>query len=403
MNASAPESHQRTNLRPAFRLSITPLIFLLAFAFGCAQKSNYAYRPKTLATPYSANSYSANLKKVNNILKNAFSQVGVPYRYGGISPETGFDCSGFVNWVYKQNGVVLPRSSREMMTVGVPIAKEDLRPGDLVFFNYGYSHVGIYTGDDKYIHSPRTGKTITESDINGRGRKERFVAARRVIDNQGVTTISEGLKAQWVSQSRYQAQLALNEKTTQKRGTLASARGLSKSQGAYSVVTKKIKVVSGDTLVTLAKRHGVTTAELVAANRLANKHKLKLGQVLLVPIKAQTRLATANDNRVTKTKKVARSAASQPAKNLTAKATSSLKAKSSKAKANASKAKVTGSKAKAKKTSATVKQGKSAKKAKAAKSQAKAKTKASAKANNSSKAQSNATAKNLKSQSTLKR
>ncbi|MDR2140993.1 MAG: C40 family peptidase [Deltaproteobacteria bacterium] len=324
MNANSATSVPQTERRSPFQFFALPLfIFLLLFSFGCAKKSDNYARPQLPVSPQSANQ-----KKVNSILKTAFSQMGNPYRYGGSAPETGFDCSGFVGWVYKQYGVSLPRSSRDMMAVGTPIDKEDLRPGDLVFFNYGYSHVGIYTGNDKYIHSPRTGKTITESDLNGRGRKERFVAARRIIDNQGISTISERLKAEWISQSRHQARLALNEKNGRGVATTSSRlSGQTASRGSGSriavnsknVAGAKIKVASGDTLVALAKKHGVTTQELVAANNLRDKHRLRLGQVLIVPQKA-------------KVTPVAKSANN---KNLTAKASPkkpSVKAKNSRAK-----------------------------------------------------------------------
>ncbi|MDR1607577.1 MAG: C40 family peptidase [Deltaproteobacteria bacterium] len=332
-----------STFRRSFSLTILPILaLLLVFSFGCAQKNNnkFTYRPKPVSP------YSANQKRVNNILKTAFSQLGNPYRYGGNTPETGFDCSGFVGWVYKQFGVSLPRSSRAMMTAGVPIEKEDLRPGDLVFFNYGYSHVGIYTGDNKYIHSPRTGKSITESDLNGRGRKEHFVGARRVIDNQGITSISERLKTEWIAQSRHQARLAL-EKANPKRGQIQVASSRQKpttqakksSRASGSVVN--IKVASGDTLVGLAKKYGVTTAELEAANNLRNRHKLKLGQTINVPQKATkkanqtakatqatkksslTAKATPADKKVTQTAKKA----TQADKNLTAKVSDKTKTK----------------------------------------------------------------------------
>ncbi|MDR1577466.1 MAG: C40 family peptidase [Deltaproteobacteria bacterium] len=282
MNASFPS---RSAINRSFCFAFLPLLAgLTLFAFGCAKNNaNNAYRP--------TNPYSANETRVNNILKTAFSQMGNPYRYGGVTPETGFDCSGFVGWVYKQYGVTLPRSSRAMMTVGSPISKAELRPGDLVFFNYGISHVGIYTGDNKYIHSPRTGKSITESNLNGLGRKEKFVAARRIIDNQGITTISENLKTEWIAQSRHQARLALDEKAKQQRGqTALAATRLKANQPAKNNVRNfgssiKIIVVSGDTLEGLAKKHGLTIKELAAANNLRNKHQLSLGQILSMPPK----------------------------------------------------------------------------------------------------------------------
>jgi LysM repeat protein len=226
-------------------------------------------------------------------MKAAFSQVGVPYRYGGSSPETGFDCSGFVSWVYKQYGVNLPRSSRDMLGAGTPIEKADLRPGDLVFFNYGYSHVGIYTGNNKYIHSPRTGKSIEESDLNGRGRGDHYVGARRVIDNRGVNNISEGLKAEWVRQSRQQTTLALNDRAATRHTGAKANYGTKRSapakgtQGASRKSPGTHKVANGDTLYDLSKRYGVSTSDILAYNNMSNGNKLRLGQTIKIPGKAK--------------------------------------------------------------------------------------------------------------------
>jgi cell wall-associated NlpC family hydrolase len=116
----------------------------------------------------------------------AVSLVGSPYRLGGTSPETGVDCSGFVGHVFKQaTGVVLPRDSRAMSEAAQPLAQNELRPGDLVFFNTlnrAFSHVGIYLGDDRFVHasSSRTGSVMV-SNLNDRYWRERFDGARRVV------------------------------------------------------------------------------------------------------------------------------------------------------------------------------------------------------------------------------
>jgi LysM repeat protein len=252
-----------------------PIIALLAAALpGCLstgrKEASLPARPVVVG--------EANQRQVNSILKTAFSQVGNPYRYGGASPETGFDCSGFVGWVYGQYGVSLPRSSRDMLAVGEAVEREELRPGDLVFFNYGYSHVGIYTGGDKYIHSPSTGKTVQESNLSDKGRGDRFVGGRRIIDNHGVSAINEGLKSQWIAQSRHQQEAEAKKASSGARaGTRAAAETAPKP--------KVHKVASGDNLVTLARRYGVTVNDIVAANSLADRHKLKIGQRLTIPQK----------------------------------------------------------------------------------------------------------------------
>jgi hypothetical protein len=207
------------------------LAVLLAAALpGCLSTGRKAALPPAKA----AAPLEKNQLQVNSILKTAFSQFGNRYRYGGSSPETGFDCSGFVGWVYGQYGVSLPRSSRDMLAVGEAVERSELRPGDLVFFNYGYSHVGIYTGDDKYIHSPSTGKAVQESNLEDKGRGDRFVGGRRIIDNHGVSLISENLKNEWIAQSRHQtAQEAKSPaKPPEAKAKAASASSSSASASA---------------------------------------------------------------------------------------------------------------------------------------------------------------------------
>lgn len=104
------------------------------------------------------------------IVKTARSFLGVPYLWGGTSAETGFDCSGLTAASYKLNGLSLPRSSREQFALGSPVNRESLSPGDLVFFANGgneINHVGIYTGSDRFIHSPGQGKNIREDSLSG--------------------------------------------------------------------------------------------------------------------------------------------------------------------------------------------------------------------------------------------
>jgi len=115
----------------------------------------------------------------------AVSLVGSPYRLGGTSPETGLDCSGFVGHVFRQAaGVELPRDSRAISRAAQPVARTELQPGDLVFFNTlnrAFSHVGIYLGDDRFVHaaSSRTGEVMV-SDLGNPYWQQRFDGARRV-------------------------------------------------------------------------------------------------------------------------------------------------------------------------------------------------------------------------------
>lgn len=98
---------------------------------------------------------------VASVLAAAYSVIGLPYLYGGTSPETGFDCSGFTAWAWSHAGVYLPHSSAAQYSALPHVAREDLQPGDLLFFYSPISHVSIYVGGGRMIHSPHTGSTVS--------------------------------------------------------------------------------------------------------------------------------------------------------------------------------------------------------------------------------------------------
>ena len=122
--------------------------------------------------------------KASELVLNAIGFLGVPYRRGGNSADTGFDCSGFVRAMYQQTiGLVLPRRANEQAAATQSIDRKDLQPGDLVFFNTmraAFSHVGIYVGDGKFIHSPKPGAEVRVEDMGGSYWERRFDGARRV-------------------------------------------------------------------------------------------------------------------------------------------------------------------------------------------------------------------------------
>ena len=105
----------------------------------------------------------------NLVVTTAQKYLGVPYVWGGKSPS-GFDCSGFVYYVFNQAGYPLSRSMTYQYKAGTPVSKDELQPGDIVFFQNTYttgmSHVGIYSGNGKFIHAPSTGKTVSYADLN---------------------------------------------------------------------------------------------------------------------------------------------------------------------------------------------------------------------------------------------
>jgi peptidoglycan DL-endopeptidase CwlO len=109
----------------------------------------------------------------------AMSQLGTPYVWGGSSPG-GFDCSGLVMWAYGQVGVSLPHSTYALFAMGVPVSRDELAPGDLVFFD-GVGHVGIYIGGDEFIHAPHTGDVVKISSLDDPWYSAEYVGARRIL------------------------------------------------------------------------------------------------------------------------------------------------------------------------------------------------------------------------------
>lgn len=122
--------------------------------------------------------------KAQEILMNALALTGVKYQYGGSSPETGFDCSGFVRYVFQQaTNLTLPHGARAISRLGQAIPVEQLQPGDLVFFNTlksAFSHVGIYLGDNRFIHAPSSGGGIHIVNMEDEYWAKRFDGARRI-------------------------------------------------------------------------------------------------------------------------------------------------------------------------------------------------------------------------------
>jgi hypothetical protein len=124
--------------------------------------------------------------RTSELVVSAMGFLGVPYRRGGSSVETGFDCSGFVKAIYEQAlGHILPRRANEQAAATQKIDRKDLQPGDLVFFNTlrrTFSHVGIYIGDNKFIHSPKPGAQVRVEDMGVPYWSRRFDGARRVVE-----------------------------------------------------------------------------------------------------------------------------------------------------------------------------------------------------------------------------
>ncbi|WP_166751525.1 MULTISPECIES: C40 family peptidase [Xanthomonas] len=159
-------------------------LFLLG---GCAQQT--PVRRPAAAPPSPPRVWPqvapANPAAANDILMRALGLVGTPYRFGGNTPETGFDCSGLVTYVYKDvAAVMLPRTSRELAAIqGPPIPPERLATGDLVFFGAGGSvtHVGIYVGEGRFVHAPTTGGTVRLDFLDGAYWRDHYSGSKRVL------------------------------------------------------------------------------------------------------------------------------------------------------------------------------------------------------------------------------
>jgi cell wall-associated NlpC family hydrolase len=134
--------------------------------------------------------------KASDLVLASMNFLGVPYRYGGNSPDTGFDCSGFTRHVFENTlGLVLPRRAEDQArNAGLQdVNRSELKPGDLVFFNTlrrTFSHVGIYVGDDKFIHAPRRGSVVRVDDMRVAYWTKRFDGARRAPQMQAAATAS---------------------------------------------------------------------------------------------------------------------------------------------------------------------------------------------------------------------
>jgi cell wall-associated NlpC family hydrolase len=127
------------------------------------------------------------MTRTSEIAETALSLLGIPYKFGGSTPESGFDCSGLVRFVFQQvAGLALPHSALQQSQAGREVSSDELRPGDLVFFNtrkFAFSHVGIYLGDNKFVHAPRKGKPVQVVELNNPYWQRAFNGARRILDS----------------------------------------------------------------------------------------------------------------------------------------------------------------------------------------------------------------------------
>jgi cell wall-associated NlpC family hydrolase len=128
--------------------------------------------------------YTVSDDQMNELVMYAVSLADTPYRYGGNSANNGFDCSGFVGHVFSHSlAISMPRTSREISRAGKPVSQSELSPGDLVFYNTqhaSFSHVGIYIGDGKFVHSPKSGDMVRTEQMQMHYWAVRYDGARRI-------------------------------------------------------------------------------------------------------------------------------------------------------------------------------------------------------------------------------
>jgi cell wall-associated NlpC family hydrolase len=177
---------------PQTRATVTALrhaaiVALAAIALVLLPRPGLAAHPATASTHARAVEHPVArvLQSAQDLAIYALGLIGVDYRYGGSSPEHGLDCSGLVRYVFQEVvGVTLPRTAREMARLGGRVAPGDLQAGDLVFFNTRsspFSHVGIYLGDDRFIHAPRRGGEVEIVTLSQRYWQQRYDGARRLV------------------------------------------------------------------------------------------------------------------------------------------------------------------------------------------------------------------------------
>ena len=172
-----------SRFRHAPRLMVLLAAVLLAGCGGSQAVKRGAAAPASGTWPVIA---PADPAAANAVLMRAFSLVGTPYRYGGNTPDSGFDCSGLINYVYADVlQLRLPRTTGELAAYQGPRIRPDaLAAGDLVFFGRGgrVTHAGIYVGEGRFVHAPSTGGTVRLDHLDGHYWRDHYSGARRVLN-----------------------------------------------------------------------------------------------------------------------------------------------------------------------------------------------------------------------------
>src|SRR5574344_750806 len=187
----SPLFHPFSTQTTSARMLVDSYVGTTSSVAPAAQASTSAQMPYQAWLPQLKQAGQSVGEHTNRLITTAMGLIGVPYRRGGTEAATGFDCSGFVRNVYAEVfGHDLPRIARDQARATTKIQKNELRPGDLVFFNTmrrTFSHVGIYLGDGQFIHSPRAGAAVRIEDMHSTYWSKRFNGARRVPVEAGLT------------------------------------------------------------------------------------------------------------------------------------------------------------------------------------------------------------------------
>jgi cell wall-associated NlpC family hydrolase len=181
MRNQPPQAQRR---RRAAAGACVATVFLACTPPSLAQDAPISLLDGTAATVVRDAAATA-LLSARGLTSFALDLIGIRYKWGGANPATGLDCSGLVQFVFQQaTGVTLPRSTKELSRIGEQVTLSDLKPGDLVFFNtrrFAFSHVGIYVGDNRFIHAPRRGREVEVATIDKSYWQKHFNGARRLI------------------------------------------------------------------------------------------------------------------------------------------------------------------------------------------------------------------------------
>jgi cell wall-associated NlpC family hydrolase len=171
---------------PARRTLLLAIAAIVALLAGCTHRTRPSVQAGHRIAPIAIVDVAANdPQRANSVLIRAIGLVGTPYKWGGNTQQSGFDCSGLVNFVFRDMGrLSLPRSARDIAALPIPKVRDNhLAPADIVMFGDSsrVNHVGIYVGQGRFVHAPNSGGTVRLDELNGYYWREHYLGARRVL------------------------------------------------------------------------------------------------------------------------------------------------------------------------------------------------------------------------------